>query len=230
MKPVRAALLALAAGLGASVSQAQPVIIDLPARAVWCVASQPVVVDQNQSAAFASLLFNTLYSRLEKAALAQQVPSLGVPFADALEVESAPVGTVAAGAGPAASAPSQSPRYVLRVCANVPPGIKKPAETHRVEIGDIPAVKAYASLCDAKDDTPCRQALQARIQVDLMVTPAQADAVQWQVGQPLNERPEADALRAALIDYKARPLVKDVPVPQLPQGKLILWAPVPTGK
>jgi len=226
MKPAAAALLVTVL-LGTVPARAQPVTFDLPPRSVWCVASQPVVVDEKQGqgpASFAAVLFNALYARLEKAAIELRVPSLGIPFAESLQVQPQPVAAPAS--APAALPP---PRYVLRVCANVPPNLPLPVESLRVQALVLPAAKVYAALCDAADEGPCRQALQARMQTDLKLTQSQLDAVQWQVGQPLDARTDAEGLRAGLADFKTRPLSPGTPVPPLPRDKLILWATAPTG-
>ena len=156
-----------------------------------------------------------------------RVPSLGIPFAESLQVQSEPIAAPAApGSAPAAPTP---PRYVVRVCANVPPDLLPPAEALRVETFVLPAAKAYAALCDAADENPCRQALQAKMQADLKLTRAQLEVVQWQVVQPISERSDVDGLRAGLTDFKARPLNSDVPAPLLLRDKLILWATAPSG-
>lgn len=230
MKPPAPAFLAVTVLLCTAPARAHPVTFDLPPRPVWCATSQSFAVDENREqgpTSFAAVLFNALYARIEKAAIDLRVPSLGIPFAESLQVQSEPIAAPAApGSAPAAPPP---PRYVLRVCANVPPDLLPPAEALRVETFVLPAAKVYAALCDAADENPCRQALQAKMQADLKLTRAQLEVVQWQVVQPISERSDVDGLRAGLTDFKARPLNSDVPAPLLLRDKLILWATAPSG-
>lgn len=216
----RASFLVIA--LYSALASAEPVSVYVPNHQVWCVSSQPITLEPDTGGTrFGDLVFYELYQRLERAALKAALPSIGIPFLESVHQLPVPIPPSTAPA-PAAT-PSAQPKFVMRVCSNVPGDTGAPSLDLRVEPMVLAATTIYGILCNADDVEACNQELRQKVRIDKDLTEDEAAELEFSVSQSLDGRPDGPSLLKSLIDYSARPLKEGNPLPNLPRDKLILW-------
>jgi hypothetical protein len=201
-----------------------PVRLTVPALKLWCVSSQPILIEDDQPGKkFGDLVFALLYQRLEKQAIASKLVSIGVPFLDSANPVEEPAQP---DPKPTQPAPAKTTvKYVLTVCAGVAPDA--PVPPTGVKQLDVAEKEVYAALCEVTAESACRAAIEKILRDTHGLSDAAIEGKQWRTSQPLDTTPTADSLRRGLVDYSMRPLQHGADLPLVPLTLMILSTTVP---
>jgi hypothetical protein len=203
MKP--AYLIATAAVLSllapAAIS-ATPQRVTVPAHFEYCVMSKPVPASAYELPEVREALFQELYKQIEQAALAAQLPSMGVAFVDAI-MQGANAQEVPATGVPASSAPSQA-TYVVRECAVVPARGAPPLPTSGFR--EVPERSLYATICAPASIEACKRDLEKVVRPENTSPSDALRPIIFRTRPALSSDDSVDNLVASMSDAKLRKL------------------------
>ncbi len=210
------ALIALAF-TGEVVAEPQKVVI--PAHLTYCLSTHPLNPSAYSLPEVREALFQTLYKRLEQAALNAGLVSMGVAYVDAVVLgPDIPETTDQSGPG---LPPKMVVSVLVRQCAVV--GSRGSPELPKDGVLEVPARTMYASLCLPTQIDSCKRAIEALVRKD---NHASADAVLsivWRTRQALTDTDTADNLVSSLVDSKLR-VLKDNQTSLTPPKDLFVYA------
>jgi hypothetical protein len=189
-----AALLSLAAPPSIS---ATPQRITVPAHLEYCVVSRPVSASKYELPEVREALFQQLDKQIEEAALAADLPSIGVTFVDAITP-----GNDLHEDGAGASAPEKT--YVVRECVIVPALGNPPLPASGVR--QIAGKTLTATICNSTAIEACKRDLEKSIRQE---NGSPADATRpiiWRTRPALLTDDSVDNFVTSMSDAKLRKL------------------------
>ena len=207
-----AALLSLAAPPSIS---ATPQRITVPAHLEYCVVSRPVSASKYELPEVRDALFQELHKQIEQAALAAELPSMGVTFVDAImsgnDVHEDGAGTSAA-----------EKTYIVRECVIVPALGNPPLPAGGVR--QIAEKTLTATICNSTAIEACKRDLETVVRQE---SNSPADATRpiiWRSRPALRTDDSVDNLVASMSDAKLRKLKDSAPSVTVQDNLVILSA------
>lgn len=204
--------LSLAAAPGVS---ATPQRITVPAHVEYCVVSRPVGVSKYELPEVREALFQTLYKQIEQAALAADLPSIGVAFVDSI----VPGNDVPEDGG-AANATEKS--YVVRECAIVPTIGNPPLPPDGVR--QIAEKTLTATICNSTAIEACKRDLEKAVRQENSSPADAARPIIWRTRPALRTDDSVDNFVASMSDAKLRKLKDSAPSLTVQDNLVILSA------
>lgn len=213
----------------------EPVRVTVPSHPVWCVKSQPIEIEQDKELRFGDIIFQSMYQRLERNALAAGLPSIGIPYLESSTAGGVPPADTLQKKGDATTVvpvtgavPIPVPvKYILHVCSAVPFGIsnKLPPGVFELMLSET---TVYALLCAVQNESGCKLDIEAYVKKTHNLTDDNLRNLEWRTNQPKTKDESGAAIANALSDYSLRPLSSDSDVVgELPLDFMIISVPVP---
>lgn len=185
---------------------AAPQRITVPAHLEYCVTSRSLDAKAYELPEVRSELFDSLYRQIEQAALDAGLPSMGVPFVDAVTSTTHPTTVPPAGASVGAPAPAVT--YVVRECAIVPsrgaPALQSPG------LREVAERSVYATLCVHGSIEACKRELEKIVRQDNASPADLARPIIWRTRPALAADSSVANLVASMSDSGLR-VLKDGP-------------------
>jgi len=211
-----AAVLSLVVPHGVS---ATPQRITVPAHTEYCVMSKSVNASAYELPEVREALFQELYKQIEQAALAAELPSMGVAFVDAVMPGTDAQGVTATGVQ-AGTAPSAT--YVVRECAVVPTRGTPPLPDSGVR--NVPERALYAMICAPESVEACKRDLEKAVRQDNSSPTDTMRPIIFRTRPALAQDDSVANLVASMSDARLRRLRDSAPQVQAPDDLLILSA------
>lgn len=193
-------------------AEADPIRVFVPAHTEWCVHSQPIDITKEADPRFGDTVFQLLYEKLEAAALAADLESIGIPYLAVAQDVSAVLPSPEVKTKSDSAAMTASPvmqqntpplTKIFIVCAVVPPNSSMLAQS--VTAREVPKREVYAVRCEARNDADCRKRILAKMHQEGIDT-AKFDDDSWTMRQAVSDVDDAQSLANDLIDFRLRPL------------------------